>query len=183
MRDIKHKINVYLQVAVGRARFLRNRDADDKGTVEKLIKILSDIESDLKEVSEPDVAAVFRLDRHEFLDLHSLRYPSRMRSIKKTTAVSFQEMSEDDYNETLSRQEHEAANPYSRKNMREFLDRLTDGRSVVYTEDMPLKSVPDMLCALSAVAYGDKNGYLISPEDGYVENDRLILRRFNIRRK
>ena len=29
MKDIKHKINVYLQVGIGRARFLRNRHIDD----------------------------------------------------------------------------------------------------------------------------------------------------------
>ena len=28
MRDIKHKINIYLQIAIGRARFLRNHEAD-----------------------------------------------------------------------------------------------------------------------------------------------------------
>ena len=28
MKEIKHKINVYLQIAVGRARFLRNRESD-----------------------------------------------------------------------------------------------------------------------------------------------------------
>ena len=31
MRDIKHKINIYLQIAIGRARFLQNRDSECAG--------------------------------------------------------------------------------------------------------------------------------------------------------
>ena len=37
MKEIKHKINVYLQIAVGRARFLRNREMDIRGNADLTI--------------------------------------------------------------------------------------------------------------------------------------------------
>lgn len=40
MRDIKHKINVYLQIAVGRARFIRNREKDVRGNVERTMRYI-----------------------------------------------------------------------------------------------------------------------------------------------
>ena len=41
MRDIKHKINIYLQIAIGRARFLQNRDSDVRGHVEQTIRVIA----------------------------------------------------------------------------------------------------------------------------------------------
>lgn len=37
MKDIKHKINIYLHVAVGRMRFIYNRGIDIRGSVENTI--------------------------------------------------------------------------------------------------------------------------------------------------
>ncbi len=47
MRDIKHKITVYLQLAIGRARFIRNRSRDIRGNVEQTIRILTEEMDDL----------------------------------------------------------------------------------------------------------------------------------------
>ena len=41
----------------------------------------------------------------------------------------------------------------------------------------------DLLCTLSAVAYGEENGYLIRLKDGYIETNQMILRRFEIVRE
>ncbi len=40
MKVIKHKINVYLQVAIGRARFLRNHEVDERGNIEQTIRYI-----------------------------------------------------------------------------------------------------------------------------------------------
>lgn len=42
MKEIKHKINVYLQIAVGRARFLRNREMDIRGNVEQTLRYITE---------------------------------------------------------------------------------------------------------------------------------------------
>ena len=92
-------------------------------------------------------------------------------------------MSEEDLEETIRRQKKEADNPYSMKNMKLYLDALCKEKGYVKTEDMPLTTREDLLCALSSVAYSKENGYITEPEEGYVETDSLMLRRFRIRRK
>ncbi len=46
-----------------------------------------------------------------------------------------------------------------------------------------MKSKRDLLSALSAVAYGSENGYEIQAEDGYLETQQMLLRRFKIERR
>ena len=183
MRDIKHKITVYMQVAVGRARFLRNRDSDDKGLVENVIKLLAQNEEELRSVVTPEEAALFTLERYEYISRESIRYPRKLKAIRLATDTQVYEMSEEDLEETIRRQKKEADNPYSMKNMKLYLDALCKEKGYVKTEDMPLTTREDLLCALSSVAYSKENGYITEPEEGYVETDSLMLRRFKIRRK
>ena len=183
MKDIKHKITVYLQVAVGRARFLRNKDADDKGLVESVIKLLSENEDELKKILTPEEAELFDFERYEYISRKSIRYPRKLKAIRTATDSAVHEMSREDLEETKRRQKKEADNPYSMKNMKQYLDILYKDKGSIETEDMPLETKEDMLCAVAAVAYGDENGYRVEPEDGYVETDGFILRRFIIRRK
>lgn len=42
MRNIKHKINIYLQIAVGRARFLKSKETDVRGCVEQALRYLAE---------------------------------------------------------------------------------------------------------------------------------------------
>ena len=73
MRDIKHKITVYLQLAIGRARFIRNRSRDIRGNVEQTIRILTEEMDDLgwKDDLPEEMNPLFDLESNEFLDLDS----------------------------------------------------------------------------------------------------------------
>ena len=57
------------------------------------------------------------------------------------------------------------------------------GRTEISSEEVPMKSKRDLLSALSAVAYGSENGYEIQAEDGYLETQQMLLRRFKIERR
>ena len=180
MRDIKHKINVYLQVAVGRARFLRNKEADNKGLVENVIKILAEEQDQLKGFLDEETSALFRFEKNEFIDLNSLRFPGRVTAIKSVTSDVARELSEEDIGKARKQQEKEAYNPYSKGKMKKYLDELMADRRSLRTEDMPLESKSDMLCAMSAIAYAKDNGYRVVPGEGYVETEKMILREVNI---
>ena len=54
------------------------------------------------------------------------------------------------------------------------------GRARISSDELPMESRRDLLCALSAAAYGEENGYAIRVQEGYVEAHGLILRRFDI---
>ena len=113
MRDIKHKINVYLQIAVGRARFLRNREADVRGSVEQTLRYITEEMKELDWKSElPDAMnGLFLLDRHEFIDTGSLRFPRKAQTIRKATYAGLEEITEEDMKKAREAYEREAYKP------------------------------------------------------------------------
>ena len=185
MRDIKHKITVYLQIAIGRARFLKNRGGDARGNVERAIRILTEEMDTLgwKEALPDKLGPLFLLENNEFLDLDSLRYPRRTPGIQKADCVELEEMTEEDLERTRAAHEREAQNPYSKDKMQEYLRQVMGDRTEISSEELPMESRRDLLCALSAVAYGEENGYLVQAKEGYVETEDLLLRRFTIEKE
>ena len=184
MRDIKHKINIYLQMAIGRARFLRNREADMRGSVEQTLRYLvSEMEEiGWREEIPPQMRDLFVFDRNEFIDTGSIRYPRKAQAVSQETSVELEEMTSEDVERARAEQEREANNPYAKEKMKEYLDQVMAGNRSISCEDLPLRSKRDLLCMLSAVAYSNENGYTVSVRDGYLETDRMLLRRFDIRK-
>ena len=117
MRDIKHKITVYLQLAIGRARFIRNRSRDIRGNVEQTIRILTEEMDNLgwKDELPEEMNPLFDLESNEFLDLESIRYPRKNQRIAKASQVEVEEMTEEDIERARLAHEREAENPYSKE--------------------------------------------------------------------
>ncbi len=182
MRDIKHKINVYLQIAVGRARFLRNREADVRGCVEQTLRYIAEEMEMLgwKEELPEEMGVLFSLERNEFIDTGSVRFPRKSQTVRRETRVELEEMSEEDIQKAKEAQEREAYNPFSKERMKVYLDTVMGQRKNLDCEALPMESKRDLLSSLSAVAYGEENGYIISPMEGYLETNGMILRRFQI---
>ena len=185
MRDIKHKINVYLQIAVGRARFIRNREHDIRGNVERTMRYIMEELTDLsmKDNLPEEMNALFTMDRHEFLDEGSIRYPRKNQTIKEPVMAEIEEMTEEALQAAKEAQQREAYNPYSSDLMKLYLEKkMGDSRSIV-SEELPLNSKNDMLANLSSIAYAKDNGFDIEVLDGYYEANDMILRRFKITRE
>lgn len=96
MKEIKHKINVYLQIAVGRARFLRNRESDVRGNVEQTLKYIAEEMQELgwKAGLPEEMGALFLLDRNEFIDRGSIRFPRKAQTIRRQTFAELEKMTE-----------------------------------------------------------------------------------------
>lgn len=185
MSDIKHKINMHIHIAVGRIRFIRNHGTDSRGSVEQFIKILMDEASALgmrDELTE-EMSVLFRLDKHEYIDTSSIRYPRKIRSIKKATVSEIESLSEEDIIEAKLQQEKEAYNPYSKEKMKQYMSDLFSYKQELLAEEIPMESQDELLAAISAVAYGNENGYEIEVQDGYIESNEMILRRFVVTKK
>lgn len=182
MREIKHKINVYLQIAVGRARFLRNREADIRGSVEQTIRYIAEEMQMLNWKSELPVGmgGLFLLDRNEFIDIGSIRFPRKAQTVRKETFANLEEMTEEDIRKAREAHEKEAYSPYSKEKMKVYLENILGEETSISSAKLPMESKMDLLCALSAVAYGEENGYAIQLEEGYVETNGLILHNFEI---
>lgn len=182
MQEIKHKINVYLQIAVGRARFLRNREADARGNVEQTVRyIIEEMKLlDWKDEMPEEVNQLFLLEKNEFIDTGSLRFPRKQQMIRKETYVELEEMTAEDIARARAAMELEANNPYSKEKMKSYLETVMGENRSVDSDQLPMHSKRDLLCALSAVAYGEENGYTVQPLEGYLVSEQMILRRFEI---
>lgn len=185
MKDIKHKINIYLHVAVGRMRFIYNRGIDIRGSVENTIQYIIEEMQDIsmKDDMLQDMNGLFLLDRNEFIDMASLRYPRKQQQIRKTTVADIEEMTEEQIEEARQAQKKEAYNPYSREKMKAYVEQLMGGQEFIDSAHIPIRSKNDILASLSAVAYSGENGYVVELEEGYMETDQMLLRNFTIRKE
>ncbi len=185
MRDIKHKINMHIHIAVGRIRFIRNSGKDAQGNVEQVLKLLRtsiDEGSLLDELSD-EMTKLYKFDRNEYIDTASLWSPRKSKAIKKAVTTETETLTQADKDDAISALEKEAYNPYSKKKMKLFLEDQMRGKDEIDSEQLPLSSKKELLSDISAVAYCEENGFEITVEDGYLETNDMILRRFKIRRK
>lgn len=184
MHEIQHKITVYLEVAVGRARFVQNRDSNTRGYVEQTLRYLIQSTGDLgiKDMVPGEIQDLFGFETYDFINLSSVRYPGKTRTIKKGEETELFTMSEDELAEAMECQRRAAYNPYSKDQMKRYLLDQMKGADAVTTDDLPMEKQEEMLAALSAVAYGRENGFDIEPLDGYRESMNLRLRRVLIRK-
>lgn len=185
MRDIKHKINVYLQIAIGRVRFIRNHEVDMRGNVEQTLRyLIREMEQiSWKETIPEEMQGLFALDKYEFIDTGSIRYPRKAQAIKRETVVELEELTEEAIEKARLAHEKEAYNPYAKEKVKDYLEKIMGENARVSSEDLPLQSKRDLLYALSAVAYSKENGYFVELSDGYLETNQMLLRRFDITRE
>ncbi len=185
MRDIKHKINMHIHIAVGRIRFIRNSGKDAQGNVEQVLKLLRtsiDEGSLLDELSE-EMTKLYKFDKNEYIDTASLWSPRKSKVIKKAVTTETETLTQADKDDAITALEKEAYNPYSKKKMKLFLEDKMRGKDEIDSAQLPLSSKTELLSNISAVAYCEENGFEITVEDGYLEANDMILRRFKIRRK
>ncbi len=185
MRDIKHKINVYLQIAVGRARFIRNREKDVRGNVERTMRFIMEelAELSMKDALPDEMDVLFTMNRHEFIDEGSIRYPRQNQTIKAPVVSEIEEMTEEAIKAAREAQQKEAYNPYSRDIMKIYLEKQMGDSKEINSDELPLISKGDMLTSLSSIAYAKDNGFCVEILDGYYEVNDMILRRFRIARE
>ena len=185
MSDIKHKINVYLQVAVGRARFIRNKEKNIRGDIEKTLKILGDEmkELDIHDSIPDEMKSLFTFDDNQFIDLSSISYPRRSQIIRENSTQDLVEIDEEDIERTRSEFEKELEDIYAKDKMSEYLNSIIGERLKIDTRDFPLENKVQLLKMLSSAVYAEESGYIIEVEDGYIETDQMLIRKFSMKRK
>lgn len=185
MNDIKHKINMHIRIAYGRILFISSNGTDAQGNIEQVLKLLRESidENNLLEELPEDMMSLYRLNKCEYLDTASLWSPQIRRIIKATTIQNVETLTEEDIEKARLDMERASYNPYSKKNMKLYLEDQMRGRDEITCAELPLSNKKELLSAISAVTYGQENGYDITINDGYIETENTILRDFSIRRK
>ena len=185
MRDIKHKINMHIHIAVGRIRFIRNSGKDAQGNVEQVLKLLrtSIDEGNLLDELPDEMTKLYRFDRNEYIDRASLWSPRKNKTIKKLVTTETEILTQNDKDDAITALEKEAYNPYSKRRMKVFLETQMENRDEIDSSELPMSNKQELLSDISAVAYCEENGFEVTVEDGYLETNNMLLKRFKIRRK
>ncbi len=180
INDIQRKINIYLNLAVGRARFLLNHDDNSSKYVYDVIQMLLDYnEKDI----EWDTEDLFNIYTQEFIDVASLRYPNKRRAITKTTVTKVPVMTDDDINKAREQQRKEAYNPYDKKIMKKYVLSVMGNKKEISAEEFPWNCKGDVLSIISSAAYCEENGFVLKPKDNYISRNGFVIRDFTIARK
>lgn len=180
--DIKHKLNLYIIMALGRLRFLKNHEVDMRGHVERTLKYMLDAmtEAGLKEDLPDEMEEMIRLNQNKFIDVQSIRMPQNRKRVRRRSVTEIETLTEEDLYNFKKVYEKEAKNPYSKKITRQYLKTLLGNRHELSSDEVPLETREDLLMILSAVAYAEENGFKIEIEEGYFETGEMVLRSFRI---
>lgn len=182
MADIKHKLNLYITMALGRLRYLKNHEVDMRGNVERTLKyILNEMnEFDMKDELPNEMAEMIKIYQHKYVDISSIQLPRSRRRIQQQRPVEVEQLTESDIEGMRKLHEREARNPYSKRIAKQYLRVLIGNKGKISSEDIPLGSKEDLLMILSSVAYAEENGFKVEHEDGYIETEHMILKAFKI---
>lgn len=180
--DIKHKLNLYITMALGRLRYLKNHEVDMRGNVEKTLKYMLDMATEIgmkEEVSE-EMMDLIRINQNKYIDLQSIRMPQNRRRVRKQSITDIEMLTEEDLIGLKKAYEREAQNPYSKKITKQYLKTLIGNNHELRSKDVPLNSKEDLLMILSAVVYAQENGYKVELEEGYYDVGNMTLKSFKI---
>lgn len=182
IEDIKHKLNLYITMALGRLRYLKNHEVDMRGDVEKTLKYLLDVmvESGMREELPYEMSELIRINQNKYIDLQSIRMPQNRRKVRRQSVSEIDTLSEEDIDNMKKVYEREAKNPYSKKITKQYLKTLLGNRKELKSKDVPLDTKEDLLMILSAVAYAEENGFKVEPENEYFKVGKMVLRSFRI---
>lgn len=177
--DIKHKLNLYITMALGRLRYLKNHEVDMRGNVERTLKYMLDMMSEAGMREElPD--EMIRINQNKYIDVQSIRMPQNRKGVRKQSVTEIETLTEEDIDNHKKVYEKEAKNPYSKKIAKQYLKTLIGNRHELSSDEVPLKTKEDLLMILSAVAYAEENGFKVELEEGYFEAGKMVLRSFRI---
>lgn len=182
MADIKHKLNLYITMALGRLRYLKNHEIDMRGNVERTLKYMLEemTELDIKDEMPEEMTELIRIYQHKYIDVLSIRQPRSRRRVQEQAITGIDRLTEDDIDEMRKIYEREARNPYSKKIAKQYLKTIVGNKGEIFSEEVPLNSKEDLLMILSAVVYAEENGFKVEHESGYIETNHMILKRFRI---
>lgn len=185
MNNIQKKINIYLNLAVGRARFILNHDKDSRGYVQQVLKLLIDNSEnyETEEYISQNIDELFNLYTQEFVDTTSLSFPKKQRAVKEVVYAEIPEMTQDDIDRTAEVIRKEAYNPFERELVKEYTLNVLGNKNSIHAEDFTVQSKNDVLTIMSAVAYSVENGFEIEPNETFIEINGFCIRDFTITRK
>ena len=179
MDDIKQKINTYIHIAIARERMLRNKGLDIRGVVEQTLRVLISSEETSENI---EVGALFNLQKFEYIDQSSIMYPHKSQQVLHNTESEYFELSKEELERQKYILEQESHNPYSKDEMRKYMDDLFKLNEIVDNGTFNYLNKEDILKSLAAVSYARENGYSIETDDTYIESENYVTKHWRARK-
>lgn len=179
MDDIKQKINTYIHIAIARERMLRNKGLDIRGVVEQTLRVLISSELTSENI---ETGALFNLHKFEYIDLSSIMYPHKSQQVLYNTETEYFELSKEEMERQKYILEQESHNPYSKDEMKKYMDDLYNQNEIVDNETFNYANKEDILKSLAAVSYAKENGYSIETDGTYIENENYVIKHWRARK-
>ena len=90
--DIKHKLNLYITMALGRLRYLKNHEVDMRGHVERTLKYMLDMmtEAGLKEELPNQMSEMIRINQNKYIDAQSIRMPQNRKRVRQQSVTEIE---------------------------------------------------------------------------------------------
>ena len=179
MDDIKQKINTYIHIAIARERMLRNKGLDIRGVVEQTLRVLISSELTSENI---EIGALFNLQKFEYIDQASIMYPHKSQQVLHNTETEYFELSKEEMERQKYILEQESHNPYSKDEMKKYMDDLYNQNEIVDNETFNYANKEDILKSLAAVSYAKENGYSIETDGTYIENENYVIKHWRARK-
>lgn len=179
MDDIKQKINTYIHIAIARERMLRNKGLDIRGVVEQTLRVLISSELTSENI---ETGALFNLQKFEYIDQSSIMYPHKSQQVLHNTETEYFELSKEEMERQKYILEQESHNPYSKDEMKKYMDDLYNQNEIVDNETFNYANKEDILKSLAAVSYAKENGYSIETDGTYIENENYVIKHWRARK-
>lgn len=138
--DIKHKLNLYITMALGRLRYLKNHEVDMRGNVEKTLKYMLDMmnETGMKDELPDEMGELIRINQNKYIDLQSIRMPQNRKKVRQRSVTQIEALTQEDLENQRKLQEREARNPYSKEITKKYLETLLGKRHEISSSEVPL---------------------------------------------
>ena len=126
--DIKHKLNLYITMALGRLRYLKNHEVDMRGHVERTLKYMLDMmtEAGLKEELPNQMSEMILINQNKYIDAQSIRMPQNRKRVRQQSVTEIETLTEEDLYNLKKVYEKEAKNPYSKKITKQYIKTYTE---------------------------------------------------------
>lgn len=179
MDDIKQKINTYIHIAITRERMLRNKGLDIRGVVEQTLRVLISSELTSENI---ETGSLFNLQKFEYIDQSSIMYPHKSQQVLHNTETEYFELSKEEMERQKYILEQESHNPYSKDEMKKYMDDLYNQNEIVDNETFNYSNKEDILKSLAAVSYAKENGYSIETDGTYIKNENYVTKHWRARK-
>jgi hypothetical protein len=171
LNEIDLKVRRYTRATTQKIESLTNNDQTIRGNLVYLLNALSDI-SNVEELTDK-IQPVFQVFEQSWMgecSLYSQRRPGKRDKrdpvLMSEESIDLSRMALDEFGATIN-------SPYSKKNVRAYMEKLLENSDIAYTKDMHVENdMAYILSGLAVIAGSDRDSfYCIEPVDDTVASN------------